>query len=25
MVQILPMIVGETAKGIPFKEYAPFF
>jgi len=25
MMQILPMVVGETAKGIPFKEFAPFF
>lgn len=25
MIQILPMIVHDYAKGIPYKEYAPFF
>lgn len=25
MIQILPLISGETCKGISFKEYAPFF
>ena len=25
MVQILPMVVSEQAKGIPYKEYSPFF
>jgi len=25
MIQILPMVVGELAKGIKFNSYGPFF